>query len=102
MAIGWLGILFFEDLETILIEVKEIKGGERRGAHGLGKAIGELQIDFMNFRGLPPALQGLMILPAYQVMGIVGLWLTFESDGWHFDSCLRESGDFEKGEWGDL
>ena len=43
-----------------------------------------------------------MILPAYQVMGIVGVWLTFESDGWHFDSCLRESGDFEKGEWGDL
>jgi hypothetical protein len=36
-----------------------------------------------------------MILPTYQVMGIDGVWLTFEGDGWHFDSCLGNGEVFE-------
>lgn len=36
--------------------------------------------------------------PTYQVMGIVGVWLTFESNGWHVDSCLGNGRDFGEGE----
>jgi hypothetical protein len=35
-------------------------------------------------------------------MGVVEVWLTFESDGWHSDSSVGECGDFEEGESGEF
>ena len=58
-----------------------------------------MQIELeVNLRVSATALQGFADLPTYQVMGIFGLWLTFESNGWHSDACLGGSGDLEEGE----
>ena len=61
-----------------------------------------MQIAEVHLRVSATALQGLMILPTYQVMGIVGVWLTFESDGWHFDSCLGNGDNSEERGTGDF
>jgi hypothetical protein len=62
-----------------------------------------MQIDFeVNLRVSATALQGFTDPPTYQVMGVVEVWLTFESDGWHSDSSLGECGDFEEGESGEF
>ena len=46
-------------------------------------------------RHLPSKVSG---LSTYQVLGIVGVWLTFKSHSWHVDSCLGNDRDFEGGE----
>ena len=73
-------------LTDSLEEMREVVGGERNSL-----CSGQICM-----RVSPPGLAWVHDLQTYQVMGIFRLWLTFESNGWHIDSCLGNGSEFEE------